>query len=289
MLGFGPRKGKRRSQKTIAIDRALARMAPVGVQLGRLLLVLLVCAAGLWGLQAAGRQVAETHACTQKTRFRFEGASDWLSAHLGQRLSQLAQTPWIDEQLCRKVYEHLCSDGWIRRVVRVSKDTPGIVRISCIYRQPVALAQYGEYFYMVDEYGVRLPGRYSSDPGWLIIQGVREPPPAAGTVWPGKDVAAGSQLADMILREPYNGQVLAILVHNYAGRQDPYSSHLQLLTDRNASRIVWGSAPGEELEENSAEQKLGILRENYLKYGRIDAFQERIDISVFPDRFLVPT
>ncbi len=92
----------------------------------------------------------------------------------------------------------------------------------------------------------------------------------------------------MILDQPYAGQVVAVSMHNYRGREDPYRSHIELVTDSGGNRILWGSAPGEELEENSAEQKLRILAENFRRHGRIDAHEPRIDISVFPSRFLIP-
>ena len=164
---------------------------------------------------------------------------------------------------------------------------PGTIEIECEYRLPLVLIQVHEYFYMVDEYGVRLPGQYQYQPGWLLMQGVADPPPEEGNPWPGKDIAAGLTLARMILDQPYNGQITTLLLHNYGGRSDPYSSHVELVTDRAGCRVLWGSAPGEELEENTSKQKLHILSENYRLYGRIDANQPRIDISVFPDRFIV--
>jgi len=61
-----------------------------------------------------------------------------------------------------------------------------------------------------------------------------------------------------------------------------------LTTDQNGGTIIWGSAPGQELEENTAAQKLAILRSNYARSGRLDSQYRVIDVSVFPDRFIVP-
>jgi len=220
--------------------------------------------------------------------FELVNSPKWLQESLLNDLSDLSKEPWSEASLCQRVYHRLSPNTWIRKVLSVSKSSPGRVRIQCEYRLPMALVQYREYFYLVDEYGIRLPGKYSYQAGWLLIQGVEELPPEPGKPWPGKDIDAGTRLANMILPQPYNGQVVSILVHNYAGRQDSYSCHIELATDRDSSRIMCGSAPGEELEENSAPQKLDLLWENYRRYGHIDANHYKIDISVFPDRFIVP-
>ena len=54
-------------------------------------------------------------------------------------------------------------------------------------------------------------------------------------------------------------------------------------------RIIWGSAPGAEIEENTVAEKLELLRSNYRRFGRADAGRGVIDVSVHPDRIITPT
>ena len=53
----------------------------------------------------------------------------------------------------------------------------------------------------------------------------------------------------------------------------------------SGSLIVWGSAPGLEIEENSMGRKIQILERNFLTTGHIDAGYDCIDISAYSDRF----
>ncbi len=288
MLGLGPRKRRRRSTLQIAINSILERLVSVFTKCLKTATVVGLCAGAIWGLHKAQANKYRESEYWQGSRFELIDAPAGIGELILEDLAGLRQSHWTDEHLCERVYDRLARNVWIRWIHRISKAKPGVVRVDCEYRLPIAMIQNHEYFYLVDEYGVRLPGQYGYQPGWLLIQGVAEGLPQPGEMWPGDDIAAGVRLAKMILEQPYHDQVEALLLHNYQGRRDPYSAHIELVTDRDGNRILWGSAPGEELEENTAAQKLRILSQNYRQHGRIDANQPKIDISVFPDRFFIP-
>ena len=107
-------------------------------------------------------------------------------------------------------------------------------------------------------------------------------------MWNAPDLRGGLAIADLIADEEFADQIRAVRVHNYGGREDARRGHLELATDQVGGRIIWGSAPGEEVEENTAEQKLAILRRNYELFGRADAGRAVIEVSTFPDRFTTP-
>ena len=151
------------------------------------------------------------------------------------------------------------------------------------------MVQSRDGFVLIDDEGVRLPGRYPYSSSFALIQGVAGRPPAPGQRWETGDVAAGLSLWKLLSAEPFAEQITAVLVHNYGGRQRAEAAHIELATDQAGGRVIWGSAPGEEIEENSAAQKLAILRHNHRLHGRIDAGRPVIDISTFPDRFTTPT
>ncbi|MCH8968250.1 MAG: hypothetical protein IIA66_03925 [Planctomycetes bacterium] len=272
----------------MATNNLLQRTRPVLTELLKLSVAVAAFGAALWGLDQAQSEQFRQPEYRQYVSFELIDAPAGVAGLVEQELAEFYGRDWIDSTLCEQVARRLADCPWVETVKRVSKAEPGLIRVQCDYRQPQALVQHGEYFYMVDEYGVRLPGVYGYQPEWLLVQGVSSAAPDPGETWPGNDIAAGLRLAGMILDQAYARQVVAVSVYNYGGREDPYRSHIELVTDSGGNRILWGSAPGEELEENSADQKLRILAENFRRHGRIDAHEPRIDISVFPSRFLIP-
>lgn len=254
----------------------------------KLILLGTACGVSVWGLNRHQQEQLRTSADQAPLSFVLPGVPSGMDELVLADLAEFRDIPWASEGLCGLVWAQLDRSPWVQTVERVSTAEPGVIVATCTYRQPIALVQQQEYFFMVDEYGIRLPGQYGYQPGWPLIQGVEQGLPQAGEVWPGEDIAAGLRLVNLLLSKPYREQVVAVLLHNYGGRRDPARCHVELVTDRNASRILWGSAPGEELEENTAAQKLSILFGNYREHGRIDAYHPTIDISVFPDRFIIP-
>ncbi len=196
---------------------------------------------------------------------------------------------WTEPELCRRLAANLAESGWVAGVERVRRLSDRRIEVRCRYRTPFAMVQSDGGFLLVDSYGVRLPGRYPYSPRLPLVQGVGGGAPEAGREWTAKDLSAALGVLSRLRAEPFADQVTAVLVHNYGGRRDRHAAHLELATDRAGGRIIWGSAPGEEIEENSAAQKLAILRRNHELHGRADAGLPVIDVTTFPDRFTTPT
>ena len=206
----------------------------------------------------------------------------------GSVANLLTHRDWTDDGLCRDTAGRLASVAWIANVNAVHRTAYARFEVSARYRVPTALVQFGSEFILIDGDGVRLPGTYLYDPAWMLIQGVSRVAPPAGVKWEGDDLQAGLAIAAAMTLEPYRDQITAVLVENMGGRLDMRRSHVELATDRAGGRIRWGSAPGFELEENTVEHKLALLRENYRRTGRADASHPVIDISTFPDGFTIP-
>lgn len=196
---------------------------------------------------------------------------------------------WMGDDVCELMAKRLERVGWISSIHFVRRSGTGTFQVSGRYRTPRALVTHDGAFWLVDDEGVRLPGVYQYEANWPLITGVAAVVPAIGEAWSGEDLQGGLAVVRAIETEPYRSQIVNISIENYGGRRDPWASHIVLETDLGSGGMIrWGSAPGHELEENSASQKLAILRANYRETGRVDAQRPVIDIATLPDRYTVP-
>lgn len=227
-------------------------------------------------------------------RVELANRPDWMREHhVREILAGLAILEFLDDRTVERVASHTTESGWVARVLRAEKLDGGVVRVECEFREPIAVVQRGSSFYLVDAEGLRLPGTYSDPGGYLIVQGVGQSAPPPGQPWNSDDLKAGLRLAQLVMNEPFADQIGSIQVHNYAGRRDPAGVHLALLTrpndDRSGwGRVLWGSGPGDEIEEPTADEKIRLLRANYMQCGRIDAGAPWIDVSIQPGEYRRP-
>lgn len=225
-------------------------------------------------------------------RLEFVDVPETLRSHVQDSLQQsielATELNWTDPLLCRQVYESVIRNPWVAKVNSVQSSSGGVVEISCRFHEPAALVQQGDQMLLVTADGHLLPGAYRYDRAWILIQGVGSPPPEPGEFWDAPDLHAGLKLVQAIESAAFSHQIVGVAVFNFGGREDPRYAHIELATDRTGGRIQWGSAIGQEVEENSLAQKLAILDANYQTTGRVDAGYPVIDISTFPDRFEVP-
>jgi len=270
-------------------DPAPTRLWGANLRRAFLAVVLFAAAGGIGaGLHTLEGEVHAKPQFHQPPRITLLDVPDGIREIIESQLASLGDRDWIEPDLCRRIAHRLEHIAWVRQVERVRRMPTGQIEVRCLYRRPAALVQDGVEFVLIDSDRVRLPGRYPYTSAWLLIQGVAGPAPEAGEVWDALDLAAGVTILEHIAAEPFADQVTAVQVHNYGGRVDFRSPHIELATERAGGRILWGSAPGEEFEENTVDQKLAILRRNQEVYGRIDAGRRVIDISTFPDRFTTP-
>lgn len=261
-----------------------------GVKSLLVLAVLMTIAAGLSRLEAHVERQLVQH--IDRPVLAFVDASPQVSElaldSLHAAVADLLEHDWIEEGLCHDIATRLGGSGWVEGVNFVRRTGDGRIEVSAKFRAPAAMVQYNGDFLLIDREGTRLPGKYRYVPTWKLIQGVEASVPPPGVPWRGSDLQAGLNIVRALAGEPFQHQITGVLVENVDGRVNPGFSHLELATDRAGGRIRWGSAPGMELEENTLQQKLAILRENYRRTGRIDAEHPIIDVSTFPDRYTIP-
>ena len=87
-----------------------------------------------------------------------------------------------------------------------------------------------EYYWLVDEEGVKLPEQFTAQQlpeiakgrdrklQFRIIEGVQNPPVESGHRWPGEDLAAGLDLARYLYGQPFAEEIVRIDVENFGGR-----------------------------------------------------------------------
>lgn len=291
------RRSSRRWGKRAVLEVAYALFALFGGH-GRGLLhlagVVAVVAGMMFGLSALKERVYALPEYDLPVVVKLVDAPSWLNeAQREEMLSGLEPMRFLKAHATREVAAHLERSGWVEQVVRVERCRGGAIEVRCEYRRPLAVVQQSGRFMLVDEQGIRLPGVYS-DPGeFVIVQGVGAPAPEVGEWWEGADVQAGLRLVKLLVGEPFYGQVGAVSVHNYGGREAARESHLALLTRPDGrggawGRVLWGSGPGEEIEEPTASEKIRLLRANYQQCGRIDAGVPWIDVSISPGEYRKP-
>ena len=275
-------RGRRRGRTTRRSQRAsLVKAIPT-------VAVIAVISGGVWGARRLEAYMVSRPEYQTPPEIILVDVPEGIEDSIRTLIEPLTGGPWTRPDLCRRMAETLSASPWVKSVEFVRRFAHGRVSISCQYRLPAALVQMGGDFYAIGADRVRLPGTYQYSPALVLIQGVTGMVPPAGEVWTGKELRAALDVVMLLHKEPFFEQVTAILVDNYGGRRDEHASHLQLVTAPGDHRIAWGSSPGEEIEENTVQQKIALLRANYRRWGRIDAGRREIDISVFPDRFTTP-
>ncbi|HNO79322.1 MAG TPA: hypothetical protein PKN33_14830 [Phycisphaerae bacterium] len=252
---------------------------------GCVLMILLLSAIGL-GMRRLERYVYSDINNQKPAQIEFAALPKHLEGVFANVVAEFEHEPWMDDNLCESIADRLRNVAWVKKVNRVHRFSDGHVEIDCSYRSPVAMVKTTGGMLLVDDEGVLLPGRYAPDTSLLAIEGVGTPPPDPGQRWDAPELRAGLDLVQIFENERFASQITGVSVSNYRGRQDRRAAHIELATDREGSRIIWGSAPGEEIEENSLEQKVKLLRNNFQRFGRVDANRGVIDVSVFPDRVL---
>ncbi len=294
---FGKSKSKRREKNKSKfawmnfLSDAQKRRQVVGVAFA-VVMVVFLGATGYAVTKLEAHVHNRVHARTAAPTLTFvdmpDGVAELALDDLSASVADLLEGEWTDESLCATMAGRLTDTGWLASLNFVRRLPDARFEVSGVYRIPQAMVQHGDDFLLIDGQGIRLPGLYRYAPTWKLVQGVSLPPPAPGQLWNGQDVQTALDLVRLIESELYSGQITGVLVENVGGRVAPSRCHVELATDRSGGRIRWGSGLGMELEENSAGQKMAILRANYGQTGRADANHTVIDVSTFPDRFTIP-
>ncbi len=276
------------------IRRTAARVAAFVGRLSRqqwltVLAVVALVVSVRWALGRMEQTARQLEACNPKPRLMLADLPDWAekegwTPRLASAVALDASDAWLDDQLTVRVAERFRRSGWVKDVHWVRKYPDGSVRVKCEYRRPIGMVQVKDEYVPVDIEGYRLPEVYDRlSPGWIMIAGVSSPPPPVGQKWTGSDLQAGIRLTAMFFDLPWANRIASIDVSNYRGRRDAGRSHIVLATQQG-TRIRWGSAPGEEIEEPTPAEKIRNIEHQL----RVDPARAYIDVSVYNNAVIVP-
>ncbi len=231
----------------------------------------------------------------------------WMSDFLNEEIIRSTQPIGLhsafDRQLLVDAGKALASNPWIKRVKQVRRmydQKPGdTLEIDCDYRAPAALVKWGQYYWLVDGAGVKLPEQYTAEllpkivlggDGKInirIIDGVSHDPCESGRIWQGDDLAGGLEMARLLAVQDWADQIREIDVSNFGGRRDSREAQIVLVT-RFGTQVRWGRPPSakDSFIEVPASQKLAAIETIYRKDSRVDAGQPWIDLRF--DRVTCP-
>jgi hypothetical protein len=222
----------------------------------------------------------------------------WMSDFLAQQISATvprASGSTFDRDLLVEATKALQANPWVRdvhQVRRVYGQRPGdTLEVDCEFRAPIALVQWGEYYWLVDGDGVKLPEQFTANhvprivmgrDGKLnirIIEGVKQPPSSTGKQWTGQDLVAGLGMVKLLYGKPYAEEIVSVNVANFSGRKDSQEAQIILRT-KYATEVRWGLPLDAKdfFAEVPVSQKLDDLAAVKQQYGRVDAGQPWIDI-----------
>lgn len=219
---------------------------------------------------------------TEEITITFRDRPVWLHDELANELKHLARRQLMANPFDREglvaVHEALTLTGWFASVSRVERTAPGSVIITAQFRTPFAVVQDQWGAHLVDRAGYLLPQRYpkGAEPALLpvLAHPIAVRPASPGDLWPGPDIQAGLDLAELLLSKPWFEQVAVIDLAEFARTEAMW------LTTRKNARILWGRAPGSEVgAEVPAEQKLRYLDYFNEQYNTIDRGLSSLDIT----------
>ncbi len=237
-----------------------------------LVLVLAVVVGGSAALIALDRYVCSREIACRPVPYSVEWVEtpDWMPASLARDLlADLAPNglAFDDPNLCRETYRRAMRSPWIAEAPQVRRARlsaeKGAVYVRARFRQPVAKIAYQGRTYLTDVEGVVLPlGQMprwavrntdvevsyflhrdaAPQPGeavrihYVVIEGLEQPAPAVGAVWPGADLAQGLRLVRLVGTRPYANQIAVVDVRNHARRISKSEPELRMYAQQGQGR-----------------------------------------------------
>jgi len=194
----------------------------------------------------------------------------------------------LENDLTVRVAQAFEQHTWVAKVSRVRKQSPATVKVELQYRRPVAMVEVDYQgrggLLPVDAEGVLLPPEDFTPEEAVdfprITVDYSGPSGSIGTSW-GDDRVAGAAKIAAVLIEPWQDWGLYRIVAQRTGEPSSRSPPSYELHTRDRTRVLWGSAPGDEaMGEATAEQKVVRLARYVEEHGPLDGKDSPAEIDV---------
>ena len=186
------------------------------------------------------------------------------------RSTDLSRVSLLDVNATAQIANAFATNAWVDDVVRIQKTSQGRISVDVSYRRPVAMVDVisrhpeveGPSFFAVDRSGVLLPTEDFSeaDTHQYIHIVVKDTYPTSGVGLSFGDQRVSNSAAVAALLLPHR-EKLGVETISIAPREPHDQRPMTLVVNLRGGRtVVWGSAPGEELNnEPKAAAKLQAL------------------------------
>ena len=230
-------------------------------------------------IPAIGRRVEQP---VDQVEVRFEHPPLWAGPSLMEHLRSVGESQLQGTSLSRADLEatrqRLLDSGFFQEVTQVRRSGRQEVTIDATLVTPMARVRDRHGTTLIDHAARVLPAGcgVSGDVHVVTIINPRYSRPThPRETWSGGDLTAAMRVLDHIQQAEWIQQVEAIDLSRY-----PATGSLVLITD-NGSRVIWGSAPGDERAmESLLERKVARLDRLYQISGRIDQYHPgEVDIT----------
>ena len=133
-------------------------------------LVIAIIAGGALGLQRLKHYVEKIEQPTSSMTIVIKNRPRWMTTpvidDLVARTRPTGPYSVFDRELLVKVRKSLEADPWVEHVNRVRRaysNEPGdTIEIDCDFRVPAALVRWGNYYWLVDRKGIKLPEQFTA-------------------------------------------------------------------------------------------------------------------------------
>ncbi len=189
--------------------------------------------------------------------------------------------------LARRIEEAFEFHPWIESVVKIERKLPRALVVEVKYRRPVAAVESsdvsGVALLPIDAHAIRLPEEDLSEaerrylPRIAAVTGR----PLVGDRWDDPRVVGGAQLAVALSDIWQQLRLVEILGTAPSATSNTQAYSFELVT-AGGTRIVWGSAPGQELMrgESGFDQKRQRILDYAKQHGKLESIDgpEKLDV-----------
>lgn len=184
-----------------------------------------------------------------------------------------SQISILDERLKEKLTQAFSLHPWVAAVEKVETSYPARIRVTVVYRRPVAMVEVHDGLLPVDARGVLLPPDDFTPQEALRYPRVAglagSPLGPIGTRWGNPVVEASAKLAEVL--EPAWDELQLHHIAAPAGTSSDLSSIVLEIATRDGTKFVWGRAPGsEQVAEPKSSEKVARLKKLAAQFGSLD-------------------